>query len=42
MVAGVLLSFDLEICPESENWKDQRCFTLWEKKPLMCKLKAVK
>ncbi|KAF2687258.1 cytochrome P450 [Lentithecium fluviatile CBS 122367] len=41
IIARVLLSFDLELCPESEHWTDQYCYTLWEKKPLMCKLKTV-
>lgn len=41
IMARVLYSFDLELCPESENWTDQRAFTVWEKKPLICKLKAV-
>ncbi|KAF2006836.1 cytochrome P450 [Amniculicola lignicola CBS 123094] len=39
MVAKVLYTFDFELCPESENWKDQAVFNLWEKHPLFCKLK---
>jgi hypothetical protein len=41
LAARVFYSFDLELCPESKNWKEQLVFTLWEKVPLMCKLKAV-
>ncbi|KAF2712060.1 cytochrome P450 [Pleomassaria siparia CBS 279.74] len=40
IIAKVLFNFDLELCPESANWADQRIFTLWEKKPLLCKLKV--
>lgn len=42
IMAKVLYNFDLELSPESEGWEDQQTFILWEKKPLMCKLKAVK
>ncbi|KAK4957698.1 hypothetical protein LTR10_005665 [Elasticomyces elasticus] len=38
LLATVLLNFDLELCEENDNWIEQRVFTLWEKKPLMCKL----
>ncbi|KAI8937337.1 hypothetical protein NX059_006543 [Plenodomus lindquistii] len=41
LIAKVLYNFDLELCPESKDWSDQRTFILWEKKPLMCKLTAV-
>ena len=40
-MATVLYHFDLELCPESEGWEDQQTYILWEKKPLICKLKAV-
>jgi hypothetical protein len=42
LAARVLYHFDIELCPGSENWMDQHVYTLWEKKPLMCKVKAVK
>jgi cytochrome P450 len=42
IMAKVLYSFDLELCPESYDWDDQNTYILWEKKPLICKLKAVK
>lgn len=41
IMAKVLHAFDLELSESSENWKDQETFSLWQKKPLMCKLKVV-
>jgi cytochrome P450 len=41
ILAKVFYAFDFELAPESEDWKDQNTFILWQKKPLMCKLKAV-
>jgi cytochrome P450 len=41
MMAKVLYTFDFELMPESEDWMEQDTYVLWEKKPLMCKLKAV-
>ncbi|KAK1147973.1 hypothetical protein N8T08_000489 [Aspergillus melleus] len=38
ILARVLWNFDLELQPESLDWKDQKSFILWEKLPLMCKL----
>ncbi|KAK3116147.1 hypothetical protein LTR53_003820 [Teratosphaeriaceae sp. CCFEE 6253] len=42
LLAAVVLSFDLELCDESRDWSDQRVFTLWEKKPLICRVTPVK
>lgn len=39
IMACVMWNFDLELCPESKNWKDQKSHFLWEKGPLMCKIK---
>jgi cytochrome P450 len=39
ILARVLWNFDLELCPESENWTEQKIFFLWEKLPLFLKLK---
>ncbi|KAF2111659.1 cytochrome P450 [Lophiotrema nucula] len=39
IAAKVFYKFDFELCPESDKWNDQEVFTLWEKHPLMCKLK---
>jgi hypothetical protein len=41
VLASVLFSFDVEVTPESEGWTDQETYILWQKKPLICKLKAV-
>ncbi|KAF2645032.1 cytochrome P450 [Massarina eburnea CBS 473.64] len=41
IMTKILYEFDLEICPESENWDDQKIYMLWEKKPLMCTMKPV-
>lgn len=41
IMAKVLYAFDFELGLESENWLDQPTFILWQKKPLMCKLRAV-
>lgn len=40
IMAHVVLNFDFEeLCPESDNWMDQNVHTLWEKYPLMVRLK---
>ncbi|RAQ47341.1 cytochrome P450 monooxygenase [Aspergillus flavus] len=39
ILARVLWNFDLELCEESTQWSDQKAYTLWEKPPLMCRLK---
>ncbi|KAK5144603.1 hypothetical protein LTR04_001512 [Oleoguttula sp. CCFEE 6159] len=42
MLAKMIWHFDIELCKESANWfEENRCFTLWEKPPLMVKLTAV-
>lgn len=35
-MAAVLLQFDLRLCGDSQAWLDQRVFSMWETKPLMC------
>ncbi|RYP62290.1 hypothetical protein DL769_007360 [Monosporascus sp. CRB-8-3] len=40
ILARLLWNFDLELCPESNNWRDQKTHYLWEKHPLMCKVKS--
>ena len=42
VLAALMLNFEFELCDESRNWTDQKMFALWEKKPLMMKVKAVK
>ncbi|KAK2597583.1 hypothetical protein N8I77_012361 [Diaporthe amygdali] len=42
LIIGLLVAnFDLELCEESRSWMDQKVHVLWEKKPLMVKLKPV-
>jgi len=41
IMAKVLYAFDFELGAESEGWMDQDTYILWQKKPLMCKLRAV-
>lgn len=38
ILARVLWNFDLQLCEESLDWKDQETYALWNKRPLMCKL----
>lgn len=40
ILAKIIFNFDFELLPESQQWTDQRVFTLWEKKPLMVKIKV--
>jgi hypothetical protein len=43
ILAKVLYNFDFKLCPESKDWmNNQQVYTLWEKKPLMVKVKAVR
>jgi cytochrome P450 len=42
ILTKVLYNFDLELLPQSANWiDDQKVYILWEKLPLMVKVKAV-
>ncbi|KAF2133504.1 cytochrome P450 [Dothidotthia symphoricarpi CBS 119687] len=41
VISKVLYNFDLELCAESGDWAEQETFILWQKTPLMCRLKAV-
>ncbi|KAM0123417.1 hypothetical protein ACHAO1_011300 [Botrytis cinerea] len=38
ILARTIWKFDLELCPESRGWNDQKSYILWEKPSLMCKL----
>ncbi|GME40427.1 hypothetical protein PFICI_06539 [Neofusicoccum parvum] len=42
IMTELLWNFDLELMPESEDWSDQKVFTVWEKKPLFVKLTPVR
>lgn len=35
-MAAVLLQFDLQMRGDSKAWLDQRVFSMWETKPLIC------
>jgi hypothetical protein len=42
ILTKVLYNFDLELLPESANWiADQKVYSLWQKTPLMVKVKTV-
>lgn len=45
ILASLIWNFDVELdadhCREIGDWADQRTYLLWEKKPLMCRLKPV-
>lgn len=42
ILAKLLWNFDVELCEESKNWAtEQKVFILWEKGPLMVRLKKV-
>jgi len=41
ILTKVLYNFDLELCAGSEGWLEQPVYTLWDKQPLMVKVKAV-
>ena len=41
IIAKTLYNFDIELSPESNNWEEQATYILWEKKPLVCKLRPV-
>lgn len=41
ILAKVLCSFDLELCADSEDWMEQKVYVLWQKTPMMVKVKAV-
>ncbi|OCL02961.1 putative cytochrome P450 monooxygenase [Glonium stellatum] len=42
ILAKLLWNFDLELCSESKDWDNQLTYTLWEKRPLMCRLHDVR
>ncbi|KAI4220070.1 MAG: hypothetical protein L6R36_007884 [Xanthoria steineri] len=42
ILARLLWNFDLELCPESKEWEQQRTFTLWEKRSLTCRVRDVR
>lgn len=41
ILAKLLWNYDLELCPETGDWAEQKVFILWEKRPLFVELKPV-
>lgn len=41
ILSYTLWHFDLELCEESKDWSNQLVYALWEKHPLMARLKPV-
>lgn len=41
ILTKLLYNFDLEICPESEHWNQQKIFIMWDKPALYCQLRQV-
>lgn len=42
ILARLFWNFDLELCAESMEWDQQYTYTLWEKRPLMCRLHDIR
>jgi hypothetical protein len=43
ILTKIVWNFDFELLPASKNWAEsQRVYTLWEKKPLMVKIKVAR
>ena len=38
LMAAVMLSFDIELSKEADNWVQQDCYILWDKPVMMAKL----
>lgn len=41
ILVKVLFNFDLELAEGSENWLNQKSYTIWEKGPLNVRLKKI-
>ncbi len=42
ILARLVFEFDMELEDEEIDWMNQRVFTLWEKSPMMIRLRARK
>lgn len=42
ILAKVLWHFDLELCSQSQDWPNQKSYILWDKPPLMVKIKSAR
>lgn len=40
ILAKLLWSFDMALCPQNHRWEDQMSFILWEKSPLLVKMRV--
>lgn len=38
ILARMIFNFDMELAQPEVDWMDQKCYVLWEKKPLMVRL----
>jgi cytochrome P450 len=39
LLARVIYAYDMELCPESQNWLNQKTWVIWEKPALMVQLR---
>ncbi|KAH8744497.1 cytochrome P450 [Diaporthe sp. PMI_573] len=42
ILSKILWNFDLELSPQSDKWRDQKCYLLWEKPELVVKMKLAR
>ncbi|KAF3000541.1 hypothetical protein E8E14_000671 [Neopestalotiopsis sp. 37M] len=42
ILAKVLWHFDLELCSQSQDWSNQKSYILWDKPPLLVKIKSAR
>jgi hypothetical protein len=42
IIGKVLWNFDLELCPQSDNWSEQKAYDIWVKPALWIKAKEVR
>ncbi|KAK8065043.1 cytochrome P450 [Apiospora hydei] len=42
VAASILYHFDVELCErETGDWLDQKCWIVWDRKPLICRVRPV-
>lgn len=42
ILAKMLWNFEFKLCPESDTWINQKCYTLWQKTPLWVEVRAIR
>ncbi len=42
ILARLVWNFDLELCEEAQDWDQQKSYTLWEKRQLLCRLRDIR